>query len=475
MKKILLFLIAFIVLSGCKKDKKTTPETPEVTVTTFTIPVEAATLNPSGNAPLSALLKFTSPISGHTEIVVTGKHGEPSDVAQTFTDNGTTHSIPIIGLYSDYLNTVKISVVDAQGNRANSTVTIQTGPLPVNTPTYIKVDFSDIPNMEPGLNLVSSFSGNAPPQTPFIMDSYGDIRWYLDFTANEELKGLYYDCGVARLHNGNFYFGNNRGTNKIYEVDILGKVVKSWAMGNYIFHHNVTEKANGNFLVSVSSPLSTHPNGSPTTEDYIIEIDRTSGEIITTWDLKESLDETRTETPNLEDWIHVNAVIPDTSDNTIIVSGRTQGLIKLTYDNKVKWILSPHYGFGKNRRGEDLNQYLLQPLDAGGNAITDYGIVSGFKNHTDFEWNWYQHSPVLMPNGDVLMFDNGTSRNFDTSLPKYSRAVEYKINPTNMTVQQVWQYGKERGLETFSGVVSSVKYLPEKNHILFSPGLRVIN
>ena len=44
-----------------------------------------------------------------------------------------------------------------------------------------------------------------------------------------------------------------------------------------------------------------------------------------------------------------------------------------------------------------------------------------------------------------------------------------------MVLDQVWQYGKERGVETFSSIVSDVDYLPNKNNILFSPGAYVNN
>ena len=75
-----------------------------------------------------------------------------------------------------------------------------------------------------------------------------------------------------------------------------------------------------------------------------------------------------------------------------------------------------------------------------------------------------------------MIFDNGTTRNFNPTDPnKYSRAVEYKIDPVNMTVQQVWSYGKERGMETYSRIVSSVQYLPATNHVLFCPGFQVNN
>lgn len=467
------------ILYGCHKDKTppTPPGEPKPTTVDFVVPAESIILNPSGNAPLAALVKFNTDIIGHTEIIIKGRNGYNRDINQRFTDSSVTHSIPIIGLYPNYTNIVEIVVTDAKQNKEKSTITITTGALPPNMPTYIHVDLSDVEKMESGINLVSSFSGfSTPPQTPYILDSYGEIRWYLDFRNNPDLKNLFYDCGISRLANGNYCFVD-QSSGKIYEVDLLGKIIHTWMLGGYIFHHDLYEKPNGNFLVSVSKPGSTHTNGGSTAEDFIIEINRSNGNIINTWDLRESLDEYRTAlTSDSNDWIHVNGVIFDASDNTIILSGRTQGVIKLTTDNQVKWILGPHRGWGMNRRGENLDQYLLKPLDAAGNLINDAGVLEGIKNHADFEWNWHQHSPQIMPTGNLLLFDNGDTRNFNPGAPsRYSRAVEYKINTANLTVQQVWTYGKERGTETFSRIISSVKYLFGKDHILFSPGFNVPN
>ena len=74
-----------------------------------------------------------------------------------------------------------------------------------------------------------------------------------------------------------------------------------------------------------------------------------------------------------------------------------------------------------------------------------------------------------MPNGNLIVFDNGTYRNF-TEAPTYSRAVEYEINPTDKTVKQVWQYGKERGVNFFSSIISDVDYLAEDNNMLVTSG-----
>jgi arylsulfate sulfotransferase len=112
---------------------------------------------------------------------------------------------------------------------------------------------------------------------------------------------------------------------------------------------------------------------------------------------------------------------------------------------------------------------LLHPLAKNGTAITDTNVLYGHINHPDFEWNWYQHATKLLPNGNLMLFDNGDNRNFTGDL-KYSRAVEYKINENGKTVQQVWQYGKERGQETFSSIVSDVDYYAETNTVVFTPG-----
>jgi arylsulfate sulfotransferase len=173
---------------------------------------------------------------------------------------------------------------------------------------------------------------------------------------------------------------------------------------------------------------------------------------------------------NPYDWIHVNAITYDPSDNTIIVSGRTQGLIKLDNDNKVVWILGCHKGWGTSGNGTNLRNFLLQPLDAYNEPITNPDILDGNINHTDFEWCWYQHAPLLMPNGNVMLFDNGwNNRNFSGS-GQYSRAVEYAINSTNKTVKQIWEYGKSNGVSTLSPIVSDVDYLVASNHVIFSPG-----
>jgi len=472
-----LFLMAFwscsnddSVLLPESPNPPTTPEVPEQSGVDL-ITSDSLVLNPSGFAPLSARigLKTSQPVT--VSMRVTGKNGPDSDVIHKFTEPGSEMDIAVHGLYADHANEVILDFFDAAGDSLETkTYEIQTAALHIDLPE-ITIDKANLDQMAEGMTLVNylGYTEEQLPVKPFIFDAWGDIRWYLDYSESPVLNKLFYDNGLERLQNGNFYFAEGPdfgggGSNTIYEIDLFGTTLNTWEMPGYAFHHDVVEKPNGNFLVTVSKL------GEPTIEDYIIEIGRDSKTIVNTWDLNFSMDNTRIAlTDNTKDWIHVNAIAYDESDNTIIVSGRTQAMIKLTNDNELVWIMGPHAEWGISGGGKDLNQYRLQPLDGQNNPITDTAVLSGTENHPDFEWNWYQHAPKLLPNGNIILFDNGDNRNF-TGAEKYSRAVEYEIDKENMSVKQIWQYGKDRGDEMYSRIVSDVDYLTDTNHVLVSPG-----
>lgn len=461
---VMVFLFIFI---SCEKDDDSIEvlDTTGSPCTCDMLLEENVTLNPSGYAPLSAIVSLKTDMVVRVDIKILGKNGENSDINQNFPELGTEFEIPIHGLYADYQNTVELTFFDTAGtNLGYKTYMITTSPLISAMPEII-IDNANRNQMTQGMTLVSyyGYDQDIHPFRPFMFDSFGDIRWYLNYIDSSILNNLHFDNGPHRLANGNFYFAN-REPDAIYEVDLFGNIVNIWEMEGYGFHHEVFEKPNGNFLVSVDK------RGLNTIEDHIIEIDRASKQIIREWDLNKSLDNQRTTlTNNAEDWIHVNGVSYDPSDNSIIVSGRTQGVIKLTDDNEVVWIMGGHKNWGFAGNGENLNQFLLQPLDAGGIPITDQSILDGDENHPDFEWNWYQHATKVLPNGNIILFDNGFNRNF-TSTHFYSRAVEYKVDQDNGTIKQTWQYGKERGLDMYSRIVSDVDYLEAENNMLISSG-----
>lgn len=475
MKKPLLLLFSAVLIlflvQSCKDDD---PQEPIIlrgsTFTQEQITSQSIVINPSGVSPLTAAITLGTNIPTSARIKVVGKNGSASDVIKEFPELRSGHSLEILGLYGGYDNTIELTLFNENGiNLGSSSISLQTAPLIPDLPTTIAV-VTSLPAKKAGMTLVSYFGhgGERNPQRPFIFDEFGDVRWFLDFSEHDELSDLFYDNGIERLANGNWYFGD-RSSGKIYEVNMLGNILNTWPMDGYSFHHQVLEKPNGNFLVTVNK------NGISTVEDHIIEIDRQTKGIVNVWDFRQSLQQSRTTlTQDQQDWFHINAVEYDANDNTIIVSGRTQGLVKVNDANEVIWIMGPHRGWGTAGNGIDLNTKLLNPLNSSGQAINNQSLSDGVINNTSFEWNWYQHAPQVMPNGNVMLFDNGDNRNF-SGTGSYSRAVEYEINVSNMTIQQVWQYGKERGNPTYSRIVSDIDYDPETNHVFFSPGAVLIS
>lgn len=177
-------------------------------------------------------------------------------------------------------------------------------------------------------------------------------------------------------------------------------------------------------------------------------------------------------------WAHINSVEYDARDDSIILSFRHQGVAKVTRDKKVKWILAPSEGWNK-----ELSAKLLKPVDASGKALscTAKGVCSG-----DFDFTYTQHTAWLNNStGNLTVLDNGDGRGHEQpALPtmKYTRFVEYKIDEKNMTVQQIWEYGKDRGYEWYSPITSNVEYMADKNTMfgfggsvnLYTPGERTI-
>jgi arylsulfate sulfotransferase len=463
--------IGFLLFS-CSDDE-TTPETGGPLLESEVIESLSMQLNPSGYAPLTAILSLETNEMVAVEVSVIGRNGAASTITRRFEGSGTSFDLEILGLYADYENNVEIKLFDGSGNTLETqTITVPTTPLIAEMPE-ITINVPANANA-PVFNFVNYFGfvneQRFRPQRPFIFDQFGDIRWYLDFSSHPTLFDLFYDNGMTRLQNGNLLFGDGR-TQSIYEIDMLGRIADSWSLQGNGFHHHVIEKPNGNLLVTINDASKS------TVEDVIIEIDRISGEFSNTWDLNNSLDNTRrawpTDLADLDvDWFHANSIEYSATDDEIIVSGRTQGIVKLNAQNEVSYILAPHREWNMSGDGTDLSQFLLTPLDANDQPITDAEVLDGVVNHPDFEWSWYQHSPILMPNGNVMVFDNGDNRNYINFGP-YSRAVEYEIDEVNKTIKQVWQYGKERGEETYARIVSKVSYVPENNSVLFTPGSAV--
>jgi len=445
------------------------------------ISTEKIELNPTGYAPLSLKVQYSFKVRGKMKMRIESKDDIVPDFTHEFSNYGYNHTLDIHGLYPNYMNIVYITLTDKNGKeRLTDTLKIQTEDISniIKTETNIlKIDYS---KMEPGMILVNSSNQSFEPHRSYMIDAMGNIRWIVIVDKHPVLMKLNNTGnGFRRSQNGNFITGS-RENSMIYEISMFGDLVNQWDIGLFDigFHHDIIELPNMNILFAATKFGDTKANGDPATLDYFVEIDRNTGAIVSEWDIKQSLDETRdlirVEGQAKSNWAHGNAVCYIEDEDAIVVSLRYQGVVKLDRKNKVKWILAPHRGFTVNGRGEVLKNFLLIPKDVNNNLIENQNVVNGLEKHENFDYPWSQHSTVIMPNGNLLVYDNGYSRNFDKNGDKYSRIVIYDIDEVNGTVRQVWEYGKDRP-ELYCNIGGASIYLPQTGNVLFGSGNGINN
>lgn len=409
----------------------------EIKSTGYTIDSPNVILNPYGNSPLTALVVFETEDEVSPEVTIVGKD-ELSTYTHTF-DKGTKHYLPIYGLYADYDNTVIISYGDVRKE-----LSIKTEALPE--------DFvlpEDIfANKEKLTNDLYFYTPSSSGYT-CAYDVNGEVRWYLTNYALWK---------IDRLENGHLLVSTERLINSpyymtgLYEMDLLGKIYTEYSLeGGY--HHDYYEMENGNLLVASDD----FNNSDGTVEDYIVEIDRESGAVVKSFDLKDilNMEDGKSENWTSYDWFHNNSVWYDKNTNSITLSGRHQdAVINIDYETgKLNWIIGDPTNWS-----EEYQKYFFTPVG------------------DDFEWQWSQHAAMITPEGYVFILDNGNNKSkneedYVKAEDSYTRGVMYKIDTENMTIEQVWEYGKERGSEYYSPYISDVDYIEKDHYIVHSGGI----
>ena len=403
----------------------------------YTIDNPNIIVNPYEISPLTALIIFETESEVAPVVTIIGK-----DENTTFThefDANTVHYLPIYGLYAGRDNEIIIEYGDVEKR-----ITITTEELPEDfiLPTSVEADKESLEN---DLYFFSPSSGGYTS----AYDVNGDVRWYLTINALWEIN---------RLSNGHLMVSTERLVNSpyymtgMYEMDLLGKIYKEISLeGGY--HHDYFEMPNGNLLVASDD----FNSGSGTVEDVIVEVDINTGDIVKSWDLKDVLNREDGKSENWVeyDWFHNNSVWYDEATNSITLSGRHQdAVINIDYDTgDLNWIIGDPTNWS-----EEYQKYFFTPVG------------------DDFEWQWSQHAAMITPEGYVFILDNGNNKSkikeeYVPASESYTRGVMYKIDTDNMTIEQIWGYGKERGSEFYSPYISDVDYLEEDHYIVHSGGI----
>ena len=394
-------------------------------------------VNPYEISPLTALIIFKTEESVSPKVTIEGED-ELTTFTHTF-DEGKEHYLPIYGLYPDRDNTVVVEYGDV---RKEFTITTEALPDDFVLPTSVDANKDELNND------LYFFTPSSSGYT-CAYDVNGSVRWYLTTNSIWEIN---------RLDNGHLMVSTERLVNSpyymtgLYEMDMLGKIYKEYSLpGGY--HHDYYEMPNGNLLVASDDFTS----GEGTVEDYIVELDRDTGEVVKSFDLKDilNMEDGKSENWIEYDWFHNNSVWYDEETNSITLSGRHQdAVINIDYDSgDLNWIIGDSTNWS-----EEYQKYFFTPVG------------------DDFEWQWSQHAAMITPEGYVFIFDNGNNKSkkedeYVSAEDSYSRGVMYKIDTEEMTIEQVFEYGKERGSEFYSPYISDVDYLESEHYIIHSGGI----
>lgn len=403
----------------------------------YTIDNPKVVIDPYKASPLTAMVMFETKESTEVKVSIQGKD-DKTGLSYTF-PNSKEHYLAIYGLYAGYDNIVTIEYGDVK-----KSIIIETDSLP---------DDFVLPTSVNGIReeLDNDFYFFTPSAKGYsaAYDINGDVRWYLTNYAlwdNTRLKNGRMLVSTERLMYSPYYMTG------LYEIDMFGKIYKEYSLaGGY--HHDYYELPNGNLLVASDD----FGNDDGTVEDVIVEVDKTTGAIVKTFDLKKilNMEDGKSENWTSYDWFHNNSVWYDEKTNSITLSGRHQdAVINIDYNSgKLNWIIGD-----KTEWSSEYQKYFFTPVGP------------------DFEWQWSQHAAMITPEGYVFIFDNGNNKSkvkdsYVDAENSYSRGVMYKIDTEKMTIEQVYEYGKERGSSFYSPYISDVDYLDKGHYIVHSGGI----
>jgi hypothetical protein len=298
---------------------------------------------------------------------------------------------------------------------------------------WIKITVTNNPDPEP--IFIDNRGGNGKPYN-VIFDNNGSPIWYRRMPDERRDMKVQHN-GVLTLlarDNGQYFYGMN--TN--YQTIATYRTVNGYSVDE----HELQVLADGTYFliglhnetVDLSRYLSGgNPNAS-VTEDCIQQF-TPDGDLIFQWRAWDHLDVASQQyvvsATNPGDFPHMNAIDVDTDGNILLSSRNTSEVTKINRDTgEIIW-----------RLGGSHNQFTF---------VND--PLNGPRN---------QHSIRSVGTNRYILFDNGNGHS-----PQESRAVEYLLDPTNLTATITWQYPATPTNSLFSYYMGNVQRLPNGNTLI---------
>ncbi len=331
--------------------------------------------------------------------------------------------LPVFGLYAGYPNTVSIDLGFDDGSSQPIAHTLTTAAYTDPNGVY------DVPEIVKKRAVGSAldfdfFAMKSGLGTPVIVDTDGAIRWV----------GTIPRSHIISVFTDNGFVAGSQSSGKIWRAELDGTET-SWPSAPSIytrFHHNI-DVGKAGFLAGV--------NTASNFQSTLVEFTKDGG-FHKVWDFATIVsDHLRNagDDPSLlvrppNDWFHTNSAIYDASDDSLIVSSREHGVMKIDYDTgAIRWILG------------DPTKYWWQFPSLRAKALT---LNPGGLYPTG------QHALSITHDGLLLLFNAGNpSQAQPTGAPRgesrtYSAVSAYRIDGTNMTANEVWHFDYGQLLHT---------------------------
>jgi arylsulfate sulfotransferase len=429
----------------------------------------------AASAPMAQMLSVAT--SRSTTLAVTLDDGAGHRYQIGFPQFALTHDVLLLGMRPNRTYDVSFTVTDTDNQTINRLLgNFVTPPLPDSFPAITLLE-SAPDQMEPGLTLIEASRKDRSAGFLVIVDNQGRVVWYIESDGSQ---------AVTRLGDDGLLIVLTATDNLIRKIDFAGNEFAAWhaagstggtatslAIDGASLHHDIVPLPGGTYLTStrqsirqvVDFPLDENDStvtGTVTIrEEPVVEFDE-SGQIVGQWEFLDLLKPTRIGfnatqgQPDATDWVHLNGIWYDASDDSILASLRHQdAVVKYSRANgNLIWILGNHDNW------EGFEQFLLTPINA------------------PFTWQYHQHAPMLTRAGTVLLFDNGNLKAspFTGQPPvppeiNFSRAVEYRVDEQLMTIEQVWEYGANQSGELiYTPFIGDADALPETGNVLITFG-----
>lgn len=370
---------------------------------------------------------------------------------KTYDSVGTSFTVPVVRLRAETTYSFQVYGASPGGGKSDGpSGTFDTGPLP----EVLAVSKMDTLVGEPTLPLTFMEFRQAGFLGLAAYDSDGNIVWYFE-GPNEEQPYV-----MTQKPNGNIvYIAGFRGgttAKAIVEIDPLGveqdRLVDECTPFGPI-HHEVSVLEDGRVMY-LSREILSPGYGDPVMPqegDTIGIWDQAAGTNEIVWSTLDFIDPSDRTVPesnrrlpgfplwggcdrdrDVQDWTHADSLSMAEDGSVLIGLRNLDQVVAIAADFKS----------------------ILWRLGGPGGEFT-------FTDPTD---KFYRpHSVVALPNGNVLLFDNGNHRPGEEG-GEYSRGIELALDMDNMTVRKVWEYRLQPDM--FSPCCSNVTRLENGNTVV---------